>query len=74
MKSIQKIIKIGSSQGVTIPAKDLRQLGLQDGDELEISYGPAPEKIAADHSEEVVELTQQLIKRHQKALDNLSLR
>jgi len=34
--TIQKIIKIGSSQGVTIPAKDLRALGVKAGDELKV--------------------------------------
>lgn len=38
--TIQKIIKIGSSQGVTIPAKDLRALGVEAGDELEIIARP----------------------------------
>lgn len=38
--TIQKIIKIGSSQGVTIPAKDLRALGVKAGDELEIIAKP----------------------------------
>lgn len=32
----QKIIKIGTSKGVTIPAKDLKALGVDVGDELEL--------------------------------------
>lgn len=32
----QKVIKIGTSRGVTIPAKDLRALGVETGDELEL--------------------------------------
>ena len=34
--SIQKVIKIGSSAGVTIPAKDLKRSGIKVGDEIEI--------------------------------------
>ncbi len=67
----QKIIKIGSSLAVTIPAKDARRLGVGKGDELVVSFEqPALDK----HKVEVVELTQKLIKRHKKALDNLAQR
>lgn len=34
--TIQKIIKIGSSRGVTIPAKLLKELGVDVGDEIEL--------------------------------------
>ncbi len=33
----QKIIKIGSSQGVTLPAKDLRMLGASAGNEVRLT-------------------------------------
>lgn len=42
--TIQKIIKIGSSQGVTIPAKDLRALGVGAGNEVKITVEPAVAK------------------------------
>ena len=38
--TVQKIIKIGSSQGVTIPAKDLRALGLEAGREVQVTIKP----------------------------------
>lgn len=70
--STQKVIKVGDSLAVTIPAKDVRALDLKKGDELKLSYEKKP---AADtHTVEVVELTQKLIERHQEALDNLSQR
>jgi antitoxin component of MazEF toxin-antitoxin module len=70
--TIQKFIKIGSSTGTTIPAKDFKYLGAKHGDDVKVTYEllPKPE----DHTEEVVSLTQKLIKRHQEALDNLSQR
>ncbi len=70
---IQKIIKIGSSAGVTIPKKQLDELGLQAGDEVKVSIEnvePKPTK----HDVEVYELTQKLIKRHKQALKNLANR
>lgn len=36
----QKIIKIGTSRGVTIPAKDLKSLHISDGDEVRITVEP----------------------------------
>ena len=35
--TIQKVIKIGSSRGVTLPARDLRALGICDGDEVQLT-------------------------------------
>ncbi len=37
MTTIQKIIKIGSSKGVTLPAKQLKQLGVNVDDEVRIT-------------------------------------
>ncbi len=36
----QKIIKIGDSAGVTIPAKELKRAGIKAGDEVKISFEP----------------------------------
>lgn len=33
----QKIIKIGTSRGVTIPAKQLRELQVREGDEVRVT-------------------------------------
>jgi len=42
----QKIIKIGSSAGVTIPKKQLDELGLRVGDEVQIDIKPKQNKHA----------------------------
>ena len=68
--STQKVIKVGDSLAVTIPAKDARMLNIQKGDELKVSYQKTV--TTKTHTVEVVELTQKLIERHQKALNNLS--
>lgn len=36
--TVQKIIKIGTSKGVTIPAKDLKALGADVGDEVKVTF------------------------------------
>lgn len=43
----QKIIKVGSSAGVTIPKKQLEELGLQVGDEVELTIKPKNKKLQA---------------------------
>ncbi len=74
IESIQKVIKIGSSAAVTLPAKDVKRLGIQYGDEIKIAYEPVSKTAPNPEKVELVALTQKLIKRHQKALDNLSQR
>lgn len=72
IKSIQKVIKVGSSLAVTIPAKDAHRLHIKQGDELNVSYEKS--EPASQHEVEIVELTQKLIKRHEQALKNLNQR
>jgi antitoxin component of MazEF toxin-antitoxin module len=72
IKSIQKVIKVGDSLAVTIPAKDARRLNIKHGDELNVSYEKP--QLTKDHNVEIVELTQKLIRRHKQALKNLSQR
>jgi antitoxin component of MazEF toxin-antitoxin module len=51
IKTTQKVIKIGTSAGVTIPAKDLKRAGIQPGDEIELLITPKKNKLS-DFSEE----------------------
>jgi len=45
IKTTQKVITIGSSQGVTIPKKELQRLGIKVGDSVEISVQPEKTKL-----------------------------
>ena len=38
IKTIQKVIKIGDSAGVTIPAKELKRAGLKPGDSVRVAF------------------------------------
>lgn len=67
----QKIIKIGSSQGITIPAKDLRALGLGAGDEIEIVARP---KVPHASDASVVKAANALLKRFDQDFKNLAER
>ena len=68
----QKIIKIGSSVGVILPAKELKQHGLKISDFVDLKVKPT--KVPDSHTLEVVAIAQDLIKRHEQALKNLSQR
>ena len=39
--TIQNTVKIGTSTGVTLPAKELRRMGLKVGDPVKITCEPA---------------------------------
>lgn len=41
IKSIQKVIKVGSSLAVTIPARDAKNAQITAGQEVEVSVKPA---------------------------------
>jgi bifunctional DNA-binding transcriptional regulator/antitoxin component of YhaV-PrlF toxin-antitoxin module len=72
IESMQKVIKVGSSLSVTIPAKDARFYNVKAGEILRIRY-ERPEGVDV-HQAEVVEIARNLIKRHEKALASLSQR
>ena len=72
IQATQKVIKIGSSLAVTIPAKDAQRFAIKAGEDLDVSF-QRPE-VELDHAREVVEITQKLIARHEQALKNLSQR
>lgn len=66
--SIQKVIKVGSSLAVTIPAKDAKYYNIQAGEDIEMSITRPQRDV------ELVKLTQELLIRHHQALKNLSQR
>lgn len=53
IKTIQKVIKIGTSLGVTLPAKDLKRAEIKPGDEVEVTIS----KVADVNTEEIRKLT-----------------
>lgn len=76
IKSIQKVIKIGSSAGVTIPAKDMKYAQIATGDEVEITIRKT--KTAAQtssvSSDEVIAIAQSILIRYKRDFDNLAQR
>lgn len=69
--TIQKVIKIGSNCGVTLPAKQLKALGIRDGDEIEITIRK-PSVVADD--DRVLKTANKLLKRYRIAFSRLAKR
>lgn len=69
--TIQKVIKIGSSRGVTLPARDLRALGIRDGDEIEVTVRKRSE--AADDNQ-VLKTANSLLSRYKEDFSHLAKR
>lgn len=67
----QRIIKIGTSQGVTIPAKDLKALGVAAGDELEITVR---KKVVTATDSELVKTANSLLERYKQDFSHLAQR
>jgi antitoxin component of MazEF toxin-antitoxin module len=65
----QKVIKIGSSAGVTIPKKQLEELGLSIGDEVEVKIKPKSAKLQSFSKE-----LDGFMDKYQKDLKNLAKR
>lgn len=70
--TIQKIIKIGTSRGVTLPAKQLKALNLSDGDEVEITVRKKPTVTLSD--DRVVKVANGLLDRYKQDFHNLANR
>ena len=70
--TIQKIIKIGTSRGVTLPAKQLKALNLSDGDEVEITVRKKPTVTLSD--DRVVKVVNDLLNHYKQDFHNLANR
>lgn len=67
IKTTQKIIKIGTSKGATLPAKELKRLGIEVGDEVRITIEP----IKADSQDDLTRDYEKFKKQYGQTLKNL---
>lgn len=68
---VQKIIKIGSSAGVTIPKKQLEELGIAIGDEVKLTIEPVAS--SGKHAKLMQEY-EKFVKQYGQTLKNLANR
>jgi antitoxin component of MazEF toxin-antitoxin module len=73
---VQKIIKIGSSIGITIPRKSAEELGLAVGDSVEFSVNKEHKRITIEPAlsvdTETVQWARSFIERYRPALKALA--
>jgi bifunctional DNA-binding transcriptional regulator/antitoxin component of YhaV-PrlF toxin-antitoxin module len=72
IQSIQKVIRIGSSGGVTIPAKDLKRQNIAFGDEVEVIVRPIHSLNSED--QKVILIAKNILTKYKKDFENLSQR
>lgn len=69
--TIQKPIKIGTSRGVILPAKELKRLGLKENDELELIVSKKTKSIS---DKRVLETALNIMNRYKSDFKNLANR
>jgi len=72
IQSIQKVIKIGTSGGVTIPAKELKRQNINFGDEVEVTVRPI--RSSGSDDQKVLGAAKSILKEYKKDFENLSKR
>lgn len=72
IQSIQKVIKIGTSGGVTIPAKELKRQNIAFGDEVEVVVRPV-RKTDPDDAQ-VIGAAKSILKEYKQDFKNLAER
>jgi len=73
IQSVQKIIRIGSSGGVTIPAKEMRRQNIKFGDEVEITVKKAAKKTNPT-DKAVIDTARKILKEYRQDFQNLAKR
>jgi antitoxin component of MazEF toxin-antitoxin module len=73
IQSIQKIVGIGSSDGVTLPAKELKRANLHRGDEVEITVRPVRKHVQSE-DQAVIDAAKKILHDYKQDFQNLSQR
>lgn len=68
IESTQKVIKIGSSGGVTIPAKEMKRQGITFGDEVKVTVEP----VNKQKHDKLMNEYNQFVEQYGQTLKNLA--
>lgn len=71
IQSIQKIVKIGSSDGITLPAKELKRENIKRGDEVEVIIRPI-RQVASPSDQKVIDAAKQILSQYKKDFKSLA--
>ncbi len=72
IQSTQKVISIGTSGGVTIPAKELKRQNINFGDEVEVIVRPI--RNFSEQDQKVIETAKKILSTYKKDFTNLAKR
>jgi antitoxin component of MazEF toxin-antitoxin module len=73
--SIQKIVGIGSSDGVTLPAKELKRANIKRGDEVEITVRLVrARRVVKNDDQAVIDAAKKILRDYRQDFQNLSQR
>lgn len=71
IQSIQKVIKVGTSGAVTIPAKQMKHQNIKFGDQVEVTV----RRVSNQPSEqEVIQAAKKILSRYKTDFQNLAKR
>jgi antitoxin component of MazEF toxin-antitoxin module len=70
IQSIQKIINIGTSGGVTIPAKELKRQNISFGDEVEVIVRPL--RTHSSEDKQVLDTAKKILEDYKQDFQNLA--
>jgi bifunctional DNA-binding transcriptional regulator/antitoxin component of YhaV-PrlF toxin-antitoxin module len=73
IRTIQTLINIGSSKGITLPAKDLKHAGIETGDELEVIVRKRTPQDSASN-DEVMDAAKRILDEYRQDFENLAKR
>jgi antitoxin component of MazEF toxin-antitoxin module len=71
IESIQKVIKIGSSGGVTIPAKEMKRQGIKYGDEVKVIVMPAVQQVT-ESDQRILDAAKSILKDYKEDFEHLA--
>lgn len=69
--SIRKIVKVGSSDGVTLPTKELKRDNLKRGDEVEIIVRPV-QKHTNLADQQIIDSAKNILNEYKQDFKNLA--
>jgi bifunctional DNA-binding transcriptional regulator/antitoxin component of YhaV-PrlF toxin-antitoxin module len=73
IRSFQKVIKVGSSGGVLLPAKELKRHNIAIGDEVEVIIYPRPKTPPANADDrQVISLARIILEKYHRDFHDLA--
>lgn len=67
----QPVIKIGTSKGITLPAKALKEAGIKEGDKVDVIF---KKHVSSNDDQEVLRVARDILDRYNDDFKNLSQR